>query len=83
MEQEFGYAKLDQPGVLQYLFHPRQEAASNPPPGAIDHDIQVDEDISVGARFHLAEQHAASELPRGVRVRTRSPDPGLPQGAPR
>ena len=55
MEQEFGYAKLDQPGVLQYLFHPRQEAASNPPPGAIDHDIQVDEDISVGARFHLAE----------------------------
>jgi pimeloyl-ACP methyl ester carboxylesterase len=55
MEQQFGYAKLDQPGVLQYLFHPRKEAGSNPPPGAIDHDIQVDGDISVGARFHLVE----------------------------
>jgi pimeloyl-ACP methyl ester carboxylesterase len=55
MEQQFGYAKLDQPGVLQYLFHPRKEASSNPPPGAIDHDIQVEEGISVGARFHLAE----------------------------
>lgn len=50
----FGYAKLDQPGVLQALFHPRQEYDSKPPPGAVDYDITVDEDVRIGARFHMA-----------------------------
>jgi len=51
---QFGYAKLDQPGVVQFLFHPRKEVDSNPPPGAIDYDIIVEEDVRIGARFHMA-----------------------------
>ncbi len=51
---QFGYAKLDQPGVLQVLFHPRQEYDSKPLPGATDYDIAVDEDVRIGARFHMA-----------------------------
>jgi len=51
---QFGYAKLDQPGVVRFLFHPRKEVDSNPPPGAIDYDIIVEEDVRIGARFHMA-----------------------------
>ena len=50
----FGYAKLDQPGVVQALFHPRKEIGASPPPNAIEYDIIVDEGIQVGARFHMA-----------------------------
>ena len=49
----FGYAKLDQPEVVQFLFHPRKEVDSNPPPGAIDYDIIVEEGVRIGARFHI------------------------------
>ncbi|UCD86467.1 MAG: alpha/beta hydrolase [Desulfobacterales bacterium] len=59
---QFGYAKLDQPGVLQYLFHPRKESDSTPPPGAIDHDIRVEDGIRVGARFHVAGTTAPNVL---------------------
>ncbi|MCK4485806.1 MAG: alpha/beta hydrolase [Desulfobacterales bacterium] len=51
---QFGYGKLDQPGVVQFLFHPRTEVDSKPPPGAIDYNIIVEEDVQVGARFHMA-----------------------------
>jgi alpha-beta hydrolase superfamily lysophospholipase len=51
---QFGYAKLDQAGVLQVLFHPRAEFESNPPPGAVDYDIAVEEDVQIGARLHPA-----------------------------
>ena len=51
---QFGYGKLDQPGVVQFLFHPRTEVDSKPPPGAIDYDIIVEEDVQVVARFHMA-----------------------------
>jgi pimeloyl-ACP methyl ester carboxylesterase len=54
MSQQFGYAKLDQHSVVQFLFHPRKEVDSSPPVGAMNYDIQVEENISVGARFHLA-----------------------------
>jgi alpha-beta hydrolase superfamily lysophospholipase len=50
---EFDYAKLDQPGVVQFLFHPRKDVDSAPPPGAIDYDIIVEEGVRVGARFHI------------------------------
>ena len=50
------YAILDQPEVLQYLFHPRPEYGL--PPGDESYDdvlIPVaDEDIKIGARFHMA-----------------------------
>ena len=51
---QFGYAKLDQPGVLQVIFHPREEYDSQPPPSALDYDIVVEENVRVGARFHMA-----------------------------
>ncbi len=54
MGDQFGYAKLDQPGVIQLLFHPRKDVDSNPPPGAIDYDIVVEEGVQIGARFHMA-----------------------------
>ncbi|NVM21785.1 MAG: alpha/beta hydrolase [Desulfobacterales bacterium] len=50
----FGYAKLDQTEVLQALFHPRKEVDSTPPPGAIDYDVAVEENVRIGARFHMA-----------------------------
>ena len=53
--QQFGYAKLDQPGVVRLLFHPRKEVDSIPPPGAIDYDITVEEHVRIGARFHMAD----------------------------
>ena len=52
----FGYAKLDQPEVLQALFHPRKETDSSPPPNAIDYDITVDDGVRIGARFHMADE---------------------------
>jgi len=52
--QQFGYAKLDQPEVLGFLFHPRKDVESNPPSGVVTYDIQADEDVSIGARFHAA-----------------------------
>lgn len=51
----FGYAKLDQPEVLQALFHPRKETGSGPPLKAIDYDIPVEEGVRIGARFHMAD----------------------------
>ena len=51
----YNYSKLDQPGVLRSIFHPRMETDPSPPPNnAVDVDIPVDEGIQVHARFHLA-----------------------------
>jgi len=62
MEENKYYEKLDQPEVLQILFHPRKETNTSPPPGAIDHDIKVAEDVLVGARFYLADSSAPNIL---------------------
>jgi pimeloyl-ACP methyl ester carboxylesterase len=50
----YDYSKLDQPEVLQILFHPRREAHTPPPHNAVDSGITVDEGVRVHARFHLA-----------------------------
>ena len=53
----YNYSKLDQPGVLRSIFHPRMETDPSPPPNnAVDVDIPVDEGIQVHARFHLAAE---------------------------
>lgn len=54
MAHRFGYGQLDQPGVIQLLFHPRREVDSQPPPGTIDYEIAVEEGVRIGARFHMA-----------------------------
>ena len=55
-------SKLDQPGALQYLFHPRKEIASKPPAGAIDYAIRVAEDVTIGCRFYIARANAPTIL---------------------
>jgi len=58
----FGYGKLDQPAVLEALFHPRQEIGAVSSPDAIDYDVTVQEGVSIGARFHLAGDEAPNIL---------------------
>ena len=51
----YDYSKLDQPEVLQTIFHPRREAHASPlPPNAVESGITVDEGVRLHARFHLA-----------------------------
>lgn len=57
------YSLLDRPEILMFLFHPRAEWVS---PGASlsaeDILIPVEEDVAVGARFHLAGQKDAPTI---------------------
>ena len=48
------YAALDHPRVLQFLFHPRRD---DPGKAVSDkeHLIPVDQDVEIGAAFHLAD----------------------------
>ncbi|MCF6291216.1 MAG: lysophospholipase [Desulfobacterales bacterium] len=45
---------LDQPAVLEILFHPRPEVVGPLPPRAEDHLVPVSDGAQLGARFHLA-----------------------------
>ncbi len=57
------YSLLDRPEVLSVLFHPRPELGPGPDDGHInDHLIQVEKQIQVGARFHLASSTGANLL---------------------
>ncbi len=55
-------SKLDQPRALQYIFHPRKEIASHPPAGAVDYAIRVEEGVTIGCRFYIANVKAPSIL---------------------
>ena len=48
------YAALDQPQVLQFLFHPRRDYSEKAVSDK-EHFIPVDQDIEVGAAFHLED----------------------------
>jgi len=48
------YAALDQPQVLQFLFHPRRDDSKKAVSDKA-HFIPVDQDIEVGAAFHLGD----------------------------
>ena len=65
------YSALDRPEVLMFLFHPRSEPrpwkASELGPGELipdqkDHLIPVEEDVVIGARFHMAEKSGCNIL---------------------
>ncbi len=45
------YSKLDNPTLLSYIFHPVQTGRSEAPEGAVDLDIEVDSEVSIGCRF--------------------------------
>jgi len=55
------YEKLDHPEVLKVLFHPRKDESSAPA-GAIDFDIVVDDNVKIGARFHVAPDMTAPNI---------------------
>lgn len=57
------YSAMDQPEILMFLFHPRQET------GLYDSDstaedilIPVENDVEIGARFHLARKSSPNIL---------------------
>ncbi len=53
-ETDTDYAPLDQPQVLNALFHPRTELQRRPAvPPSCDVMVPVDEKVNIGARFHL------------------------------
>ncbi len=65
------YSVLDRPEVLMFLFHPRPEPrpwkASELGPGELipdqkDHLIAVEENVVIGARFHMAEKSGCNIL---------------------
>ena len=65
------YSILDRPEVLQFLFHPRPELApsafqatdsANLNPDEKDILIPVEDEVVIGARFHMAEKAAANIL---------------------
>jgi len=59
----YDYSKLDQPEVLQILFHPRPEVDTGPSQeNTVDNHIAVDEGVRVHARFHLAGQEEPNIL---------------------
>lgn len=60
--EKINYPKLDHPDVLLYVFHPRKEAFSNLPPGALDYEITVEEGVKIGCRFYLADPAAPHVL---------------------
>jgi len=65
------YSILDRPEVLQFLFHPRPEPAASAfqatdsasmNPDEKDILIPVEEEVVIGARFHMAEKTGANIL---------------------
>ena len=62
------YSMLDRPEILNFLFHPRAEAARGKTRGAsapcsiTDHMIPVAENVNIGARFHMTSPEAPNIL---------------------
>jgi Putative lysophospholipase. len=46
---------LDQPWILRLIFHPRIDPRKSPVKNAEDHFIEVEDGISIGCRFHVAD----------------------------
>ena len=56
------YFQLDQPVILQHLFHPRREEQNPTPDGCVDLELEVGDGVAVGARFHLAEELTGANI---------------------
>ncbi|KPJ78386.1 MAG: temperature sensitive supressor [Deltaproteobacteria bacterium SG8_13] len=62
-QTEAGLSALDVPEVLAVLFHPRPELGAAPAlPPSCDLMIPVEAEVSVGARFHIADESAPNIL---------------------
>ncbi len=56
------YKKLDDPNILPFLFRPRSEPTPPPPHGAINADIAVSSEVTIGCRFYLHNRSSPSIL---------------------
>lgn len=55
-------AGLDDPGITQFLFHPRPQLPGPLPDGAVDFSIPAADLVKLGARFYLADQDCPNIL---------------------
>lgn len=55
------FSKLDQPQILMFVFHPREDWTA-PPPGACDYAVPVDEGVSIACRFYPSSKDSPSVL---------------------
>jgi len=56
------FRKLDNPGVLAFVFHPQQDRSSVAPAGALDYYVTVADGIKIGCRFYIKDAQAPSIL---------------------
>lgn len=57
------FSLIDRPEILQFLFHPRPEWGESPAgPQAVPKQIPVEENVSIGACFHMTDKVAPSIL---------------------
>ncbi len=56
------YSTLDKPEVLNHFFHPRREWKAVETGHSADISIPVENDVSIGARFHLISKTAPNVL---------------------
>lgn len=61
MARNIRYSLLDSPDLIRYIFYPRKDW-TEPPPGATDHLVSVEGDLSVACRFYRVESASASFL---------------------
>ena len=55
------YSLLDQPHILRFVFYPRKDWTP-PPPNATDHQIPIEQDVSIGCRFYAVNKNTPSIL---------------------
>lgn len=56
------FRKLDDPGVLAFIFHPQQDRSSSPPAGALDYYVTAADGVRIGCRFYIKDAQAPSIL---------------------
>ena len=61
MPDRMDYSKLDQPGILSFVFYPREDWTPLPS-GATDHSVSVAKDVSIGCRLYTAARTGPSIL---------------------
>jgi hypothetical protein len=61
MSEVADWSKLDQPQILMFVFHPREDWTPTPP-GTSDHLIPVADDVSISGRFYATSLDAPSIL---------------------
>ncbi len=61
MSYRIDYSALDQPDILSLIFYPRRYRTA-PSPGATDHQVPVEEGVSISCRFHPAGESAPNIL---------------------